>query len=170
MLHFPSPSPHLYRWLTDTLPRWTDLITNPLSRPQLMVLLVCLGLLARPLVSAHPTTWQQGIIAVLLITVGTLVLRLEENYAEEGRRQELLHLFMVVLSGLTTLRYFYYRTRDTINFDTPLDTLFSLLLYVAELYAIGTLFLAYFQTLRLKHRSSVPLTQALEETWPTVDV
>ena len=170
MLHFPSPSPRLYRWLTDTLPRWTDLITNPLSRPQLMVLLVCLGLLARPLVSAHPTTWQQGIIAVLLITVGTLVLRLEENYAEEGRRQELLHLFMVVLSGLTTLRYFYYRTRDTINFDTPLDTLFSLLLYVAELYAIGTLFLAYFQTLRLKHRSSVPLTQALEETWPTVDV
>jgi cellulose synthase (UDP-forming) len=135
-----------------------------------MVLLVCLGLLAKPLIAAHPNTWQQGIIAVLLIVIGTTVLRLEENYAEQGRKQELLHLFMVVLSGLTTLRYFYYRTRYTLNLDTPLDTIFSVLLYVAELYAIGTLFLSYFQTLRLKHRRPVALAQAPQQVWPTVDV
>jgi len=170
MLHPPASPPRIYRWLTETLPGWTDAITNPLSRPQLMVLLVCLGLLAKPLISAHPTTWQQGIVAVLLIAVGTTVLRLEENYAEQGRKQELLHLFMVVLSGLTTLRYFYYRTRYTLNLETPLDTLFSVMLYVAELYAIGTLFLAYFQTLRLKHRRPVALAQAPQQAWPTMDV
>jgi cellulose synthase (UDP-forming) len=170
MLHATRPSHRLYRWLTETLPKSLDTITDPLSRPQLMVLLVCLGLLAKPLVAAHPSTWQQGIIAVLLIAIGSAILRLEENYAEQGRKQELLHLFMVVMSGLTTLRYFYYRTRYTLNFDTPLDTLFSLLLYVAELYAIGTLFLSYFQTLRLKHRRPVPLAQAPEREWPRVDV
>jgi cellulose synthase (UDP-forming) len=170
MLHPTRPSSRLYRWLTETLPDWTDTITNPLSRLQLTILLVCLGLLAKPLVSMHPTTWQQGIIAVLLIAVGTLVLRLEENYAKQGRKQELLHLFMVVLSGLTTLRYFYYRTRYTLNLDTPLDTVFSVLLYGAELYAIGTLFLAYFQTLRLKHRRPIALTQAPQQDWPTVDI
>lgn len=170
MLHSSPTPPRLLRWITETLPRGTDVVTDSLSKPQLLVLLICLGLLAKPLVSAHPSIWQQGIITTLLIAVGYGVLRLEENHAEQGRKQELLHLFMVVLSGLTTLRYLYYRTRHTLNVETPLDTLFSLLLYVAELYAIGTLFLSYFQTLRLKQRHSVPLQQVPEAEWPTVDV
>lgn len=160
----------MFRWLTDTLPRGVDFITAPLSRPQLFILLVCLGILAQPLIAVRPTTWQQGIITVLLIAVGYGVLQLEKNHAHQGRKQELLHLFMVVLSGLTTLRYFYYRTCYTINFDAPLDTLFSLLLYFAELYAIGTLFLAYFQTLQLKQRRPVPLVHVPQPEWPTVDV
>ncbi len=167
---FPSTAP-LFRWLTDVVPRGIDFITNPLSRLQLFILLMCLGILAQPLITVRPTTtWQQAIIATMLIAVGYGVLRLEEHHAEQGRKQELLHLLMVILSGITTLRYFYYRTRYTINFDTPLDTVFSLLLYVAELYAISTLFLAYFQTLQLKYRHAVPLEHRPQADWPMVDV
>jgi cellulose synthase (UDP-forming) len=170
MIESPQTHSRLHRWLTEKIPQIADGVTDRLSRPQLMVLLICLGLLARPLVSAYPNVWQQGVIAVLLIATGYTVLRLEETNVEQGRHQERLHLFMVILSGLTTLRYFYYRTRYTINFETPLDTVFSLLLYFAELYAIGTLFLSYFQTLQLKHRQPVALALAPEAEWPTVDV
>ncbi|MGB5972762.1 MAG: UDP-forming cellulose synthase catalytic subunit [Nodosilinea sp.] len=167
MLH---PSPPLYHWLTKTLPDRVYTLTRYLRQWQMLLLLVCLGLLTKPLLTAHPAIWQQGIVAVLLIVLGYSVLDLEDSHADSSGARERLHLFMVVLSSMTTLRYLYYRTRYTLNLDTPLDAVFSLLLFAAELYALGTLFLSYFQTLRLRDRKSVDLAPIPPAQWPTVDV
>jgi len=162
--------PPLLTWLTDTVPGRINGLTRYLSRRQLLLLLICLGLLARPVIMTHPTIWQQGVIAALLIAVGYGVLYLEAAQVRNRQSRESLHLFMVVLSSLTTLRYLFYRTRYTLNLDTPLDTVFSLLLYAAELYALGTLFLSYFQTLRLRDRQPVSLQSTPQTEWPAVDV
>ncbi|MGB3139108.1 MAG: glycosyltransferase family 2 protein, partial [Nodosilinea sp.] len=167
MLH---PNPPLYHWLTKTLPDRVYTLTRYLRQWQMLLLLVCLGLLTKPLLTAHPAIWQQGIVAVLLIVLGYSVLDLEDSHADSSGARERLHLFMVVLSSMTTLRYLYYRTRYTLNLDTPLDAVFSLLLFAAELYALGTLFLSYFQTLRLRDRKSVDLAPIPPAQWPTVDV
>ncbi|MGG6237699.1 UDP-forming cellulose synthase catalytic subunit [Nodosilinea sp. AN01ver1] len=168
MLH--SPTPPLHHWLTKTLPDRAYGLTRHLSQWQMLLLLGCLGLLTKPLLLAHPAIWQQGIVAALLIALGYSILSLEDGHARSSGDRERLHLFMVTLSSLTTLRYLYYRTRYTLNFDTPLDGTFSLLLYGAEMYALGTLFLSYFQTLRLRDRRPVDLAAVPQEDWPAVDV
>ncbi|WP_017299226.1 UDP-forming cellulose synthase catalytic subunit [Nodosilinea nodulosa] len=167
MLH---PTPPLHRWLTKTLPDRAYALTRHLSKGQMLLLLVCLGLLTKPLLLAHPAIWQQGVVAALLIALGYSILSLEDSHARSSGDRERLHLFMIALSSLTTLRYLYYRTRYTLNFDTGIDAAFSLLLYGAELYALGTLFLSYFQTLRLRDRRPVDLAAVPQEQWPTVDV
>ncbi|NMF84775.1 UDP-forming cellulose synthase catalytic subunit [Nodosilinea sp. P-1105] len=169
MLH-PNPAPPLMHWLTKTLPDRMEALTRFLGRRQLLLLLLCLGLLARPLVMVQLAIWQQGLVAVLLIGLGYGILQLEDAHAQTSTTRERLHLLMVVLSVLTTVRYLYYRTVYTLNFATPLDGTFSLLLYGAELYALGTLFLSYFQTLRLRDRTPISLQTIPPEQWPTVDV
>ncbi|TVQ14895.1 MAG: cellulose synthase catalytic subunit (UDP-forming) [Leptolyngbya sp. DLM2.Bin27] len=169
MLHSP-PTPPLYHWLTQTLPDRAYALTRHLNRWQMLVLLGCLGLMTRPLLVARPAIWEQSIVAVLLIALSYSILRLEDKHATSNSDRERLHLLMITLSSLTTLRYLNYRTRYTLNFDSPLDGFFSLLLYGAEIYALGTLFLSYFQTLRLRDRTAVDLTPIPEEQWPTVDV
>ncbi len=169
MLH-PNLAPSLMRWLTKTLPDRMETLTRFLGRRQLLLLLLCLGLLARPLVMVRLAIWQQGLVAVLLIGLGYGILQLEDDHAQTSTTRERLHLLMVVLSVLTTVRYLYYRTVYTLNVATPLDGTFSLLLYVAELYALGTLFLSYFQTLRLRDRTPISLQTIPQDQWPTVDV
>ncbi|NJL48581.1 MAG: UDP-forming cellulose synthase catalytic subunit [Leptolyngbyaceae cyanobacterium SM2_5_2] len=160
----------MLKWLTDTVPGLINRLTRGLSRQQLLLLLLCLGLLTRPVIMTHPKIWQQGVIALLLMVVGYGVLYLEAAQVHNQRSRESLHLFMVVLSSLTTLRYLYYRTRYTLNLETPLDAVFSILLYAAELYALGTLFLSYFQTLRLRDRKPVSLQGTPQAEWPSVDI
>ncbi len=168
MLH--SPTPPLHHWLTKTLPDRAYGLTRDLNRWQMVLLLGCLGLLTKPLLVAYPAIWQQGMVAVLLIGLGYGILHLEDRYSSSTGDRERLHLFMIALSSLTTLRYLYYRTRYTLNLDTPLDAIFSLLLYGAELYALGTLFLSYFQTLRLRDRRPIDLATVPAAQWPSVDV
>jgi cellulose synthase (UDP-forming) len=164
----------LTHWLTQTLPNSFDIGLALLGRWQHLTLFVALLLLGLPLITLRPTVLQQGLVALGLLGIGQLILRLEERQShaagKQSRPSEYLHLLLVMLSGLTTLRYLYYRTSYTLNADTPLDFVFSLLLYLAELYAILTLFLSYFQTLKIRDRQSVPLSTQPMAQWPTVDV
>ena len=155
--------------IVDRIPHLFDRLLQWLSRRQLILMMICLVWLCVPLIVVRPTIWQQGMVAAVLVGVGRLLLCLEER-EPQGRVSEYLHLLLLCLSVLVTLRYFYYRTAYTLNFDTWLNTVFSLLLYFAELYAIATLMLAYFQTSRIQQRKSVDLSQFPEEDWFTVDV
>lgn len=166
----PHLQSRLFHWLTVTLPARSEAWLKWLNRNQLLLLLLCLGLIARPLLTFRPAVWQQGIAAFLLIALGSLVLRMEETYARHSQQRELLHLFMAVLSSLTTLRYLYYRIQYTLNFDTVIDGFFSCLLFTAEMYALGTLFLSYFQTLRLRNRHSIDISATPPDQLPSVDI
>ncbi|MEO0758207.1 MAG: UDP-forming cellulose synthase catalytic subunit [Cyanobacteria bacterium J06648_16] len=162
-------APSITRWLTQTLPTWLEPVFRWLGKRELLVLLLAMLMLAMPLVMARPTILQQGLVALGLVAMGQFLLRLEEGQTN-SRTSEYLHLLLVVLSGLTTLRYLYYRTSYTINFDSALDLTFSLLLYAAELYAIATLVLSYFQTLKIRERRAIPLDTWPQDQWPSVDI
>ncbi len=161
--------PLLLELLIITLPDWFDRSLQWLSKQQLLVLGVCLTTFAWPIMSARPTILQQGLVALALLGVGQVLLRLEDRQTSK-RVSEYLHLLLIALSTITTLRYLYYRSNYTLNFDSWLDGFFSIMLFVAELYAIATLLLSYFQTLRVRDRKSLPLGQWPQEQWPTVDI
>lgn len=155
--------------LVDGFPKGFNWLLYWLSRRQLAILLVALLWLCTPLITVRPALWQQGVVAALMIVIGRMLLRMEERQTN-SKVSEYLHLLLACLSVLVTLRYFYYRTAYTINFDTWLNAIFSLLLYAAEMYAIATLMLAYFQTAKIRNRRSVDLSAIPQEQWLTVDV
>ncbi|NJR65256.1 MAG: UDP-forming cellulose synthase catalytic subunit [Leptolyngbyaceae cyanobacterium CRU_2_3] len=131
--------------------------------------MVSLALFFVPLITIRPNLWQQTIIGAIVILFGRLFLYLEERRTE-SRVSESLHLLLITLSIMTTLRYLYYRATYTLNFDEWIDTVFSLLLFLAELYGMVTLTLAYFQTLKIQHRKPIDLEVLPQDQWPTVDV
>lgn len=162
-------SRHLTHWLARRVPQGFDWILAWLSQRQILLLLLALSVFCVPLITSRPGIWEQGLVAIALIWVGRTVLRLEEETAQT-RVSEALHLFLVILSLITTLRYLYYRTHYTLNFDSWLSTVFCLLLLGAELYAIMTLALTYFQTLKIRDRRPVDLSTLPPEQWPAVDI
>lgn len=155
--------------LVERIPQAFDEIFKWLSHRQLLLLIVSLLLLLTPLITARPAIWQQGVVAALLIATGRLALQMEEQNPSK-RTSEYLHLFLILLSIVTTLRYLYYRTNYTLNFDDWINGIFCLLLFIAELYAIGTLVLAYFQTIKIRDRKPVDLSLYPQDQWPKVDI
>lgn len=159
----------LANFLVEDLPQSFDNLFQWLSARQLLLLIISLVLLLSPLVTARPAIWQQGVVAAMLIAVGRFALQMEEHNPSK-KMSEYLHLFLILLSLVTTMRYLYYRSNYTLNFDDWLNGAFCVLLFVAELYAICTLVLAYFQTLKIKDRSPIDLSLYPQEQWPTVDI
>jgi cellulose synthase (UDP-forming) len=162
------PLTGLTQWLVQW-PQWLSRLLPNLNRTLLLFLVGLLFALSLPLIVVPLAVWQQSLVAGMLIFLGWMVIRLEQRQAE-SRASEYLHLLLVWLSVVTTLRYFYYRTAYTLNLDGWVNSFFSLLLYGAEIYAIGTLMLAYFQTLKLRKRQSVSMEGIPAADWPTVDV
>lgn len=164
-----ATTPTLTGWLVDLLP---DACDRYLGQRQGTVVWAVVGLLlvlSLPLVITPIAVWQQGVIAVLLIFMGWLVVDLEQRQVNK-RISEYLHLLIVWLSLLTTLRYLVYRSSYTLKLDTWIDGFFSILLFAAELYAILTLVLSYFQTLKLRDRQPIDLSQFPLDQWFSVDI
>lgn len=155
--------------LVERLPAAFDWVFEWISRRQLLILCISVGIFCLPLITVRPSIWQQALISGLLILVGQFILRLEEQ-AKDTSTSEDLHLFLISLSLLTTGRYLYYRSQYTLNFEGIISIFFCLLLFGAELYAITTLVLSYFQTLKLKSRHPIDLSTIPVEEWPKVDI
>ena len=186
----------LTTWIVDRLPDAFGQVLQYLNHSQLKLLILSLILLFVPLITSHPSIWQQGLLGVVIIAFGRLVLYLEEqengrrNGNTEGRgdegmerisppqsltalsaaKSEALHLLLSTISIITTLRYLYYRINYTLNLEDWISGAFCLLLFGAELYAILTLMLSYFQTLRLKERQPISLSTMPQEQWFNVDI
>jgi cellulose synthase (UDP-forming) len=156
-------------WLLNRLPDWFGFVFGGLGRSLLMVMVFLVLVLSVPLIIAPLTIWQQTIVAILLMLIGWFVVRLEQQQTQQ-QTSEYLHLFLVWLSIVTTFRYLYYRTSYTLNLDSWVNGSLSILLFGAELYAIATLLLAYFQTLKLKDRQPVDLSAYPKDQWFSVDV
>jgi cellulose synthase (UDP-forming) len=78
-------------------------------------------------------------------------------------------LFLVALSLAVSSRYLYWRMTETLSFESPLEYLLGSGLVLAEIYAVVTLVLGYFQTVWPLERKPVPLP-ADPAAWPTVDL
>ncbi len=158
----------LIRWLV-ALPNGLNRLM-PWANPQYLIWMIALTLvLAIPFIVTPLMLWQQFAVALGLILVSYLIVHLEKQQAHP-HISEYLHLLLAWLSVVTTLRYLFYRIAYTLNLDNWVEGFFSLLLLAAELYAIGTLMLSYFQTLRLRDRQPVDLSLIPERQWFSVDV
>jgi cellulose synthase (UDP-forming) len=76
-----------------------------------------------------------------------------------------LRPFVIFLSGFASARYCYWRVTASLNFDSQIDLAASMLLFGAELYGLGILFLGYFQTVHLVERTPPPIRWS-----PAIDV
>jgi len=103
--------------------------------------------------------WVAASISLLLITLYSL----ESLF---GLRFRILFL---TLSILVSLRYWFFRTFDTLTLGPPLDMFFMLLLYVAETYGLLIHFMGMAINVHPLRRSPVPLPEDAS-LWPTVDV
>jgi cellulose synthase (UDP-forming) len=159
----------LSSWLIDLTPRFFDRALEKVGVKQFKWLVILLLALSLPLIITPLEVWQQGVVAVFLLLFGKLIIQIEESESS-AEISQYYHLFMVWLSLVTTLRYLYYRTSYTLNFDGWLNSIACVLLYGAELYAIVTLVLAYVQTLKIKERQPINLSQIAEEEWFKVDI
>lgn len=157
------------KWLVDRIPGAFDLLLRWLNRQQLLLIMAALLMLMLPLITIRPAIWQQGVVLVVLVLVGRFILFLEEKADQSHVRQQ-LHLLLMMMSIIATLRYFYYRSSYTLNLNNWLNGFFSLMLFAAELYGILTLMLAYFQTLRLRDRRPVDISAVPPSHLPKVDV
>lgn len=156
-------------WLVDILPGYFDQALERVGLSQLKWIVLLLLFLSVPLITTPLEIWQQGVVALLLVAIGQMLVRTEQKQSSQIR-SEYFHLFLGWLSLVTTLRYLYYRTSYTLNFDNWINGLSCLLLYAAELYAVLTLLLAYFQTLKIQEREPIDLSTIPQERWFTVDI
>ena len=110
---------------------------------------------------APTSTLNQLLLSLLLIGVLIWIFREKTEYVK----------LIIILTGIfITLRYFYWRTFNTINTDTPVNFLLSILLYFAEFYSIVIALLGAFIALRLLERKEIPIIPAEKDKLPTVDV
>lgn len=98
-----------------------------------------------------------------LISIGALFI------AGTISKKRSVSLVMVAMSVLLSTRYIYFRLTQTLHFNSEIETLLGMGLFLAEVYVWVMLLLSYLQTAWPLKRDIVPLP---DETslWPTVDV
>lgn len=151
------------------LPYFFDRLLRRVHHRYLRWLVLLLLPLSLPFIVAPVKVWQQWVVAILLMFVGWLSVKIEVTLKNK-QTSEYIHMFLVWLSLVVTLRYLFYRTSYTLNFDGWLNGLACLMLFGAELYAITTLVLSFFQTLRIKDRKPIDLELFDREDWFKVDI
>ncbi|CCP04888.1 cellulose synthase catalytic subunit [Erwinia amylovora Ea644] len=80
-----------------------------------------------------------------------------------------ISLVMVVLSSLMSTRYIYWRASETLHFNSEVEAILGIGLFIAELYVWLILILGYLQTSWPLKRTIQPLPDDVS-LWPTVDV
>jgi cellulose synthase (UDP-forming) len=165
-----SKSARVVAGMVDFIPNLFDRVFAKFGQRQLVLLMGFIFFLSIPLIITPLTIPQQAGIAAFLIVIAWGVTELEKRQ-NNAMTSEYFHLFLVWLSLITTFRYLYYRTNYTLNLTGGwIDAFFSIILYMAELYAILTMALSFFQTLRLKERKPIDLSGIPEEQLPWVDI
>ncbi|HBZ57633.1 MAG TPA: UDP-forming cellulose synthase catalytic subunit [Sutterella sp.] len=78
-------------------------------------------------------------------------------------------LALFVISIMVSSRYLWWRYAQTLNLDTPVGAVSSLLLVLAETYAFIVMVLGYFQVCWVLDRKPYPLPED-RNLWPHVDI
>ncbi|WNP34464.1 UDP-forming cellulose synthase catalytic subunit [Enterobacter kobei] len=80
-----------------------------------------------------------------------------------------ISVIMIVMSILMSTRYMYFRVTQTLHFNSEIETILGMGLFLAEVYIWIMLLLNYLQTIWPLKREIVPLPDDMNQ-WPTVDV
>ncbi|WP_333870992.1 UDP-forming cellulose synthase catalytic subunit [Kosakonia cowanii] len=98
-----------------------------------------------------------------LISIGALFI------AGTISKKRSVSLVMVAMSVLLSTRYMYFRLTQTLHFNSEIETLLGMGLFLAEVYVWVMLLLSYLQTAWPLKRDIVPLPDDTS-LWPMVDV
>lgn len=134
---------------------------TPLIRKITPVLAIGAMLFAAIVVIGVPLDLKQQWLMAGGTVIGTMVL------SRRGSRKAALTLG--ILAILTSSRYMFWRTTQTLQFNTLPEFLFGSGLYLAELYAWILLLLGFLQTSWPLERPAVEI-EGEPHQWPTVDV
>jgi cellulose synthase (UDP-forming) len=150
----------LNRW-TQGFQEWMDRFTDSvLDRPRRVWLLVLICLMPMiTLVMVDLPARAHVVLSCVLVAAGLVV----------ARRAPSWRLVVVFLSLVASFRYMLYRGTETLSLHTTGDTVVSLLLYGAELFALVTLVGGYFQT-AITRRNTPPEITIPDSQLPTVDI
>ncbi len=132
-----------------------------LHRNLLPTLAVCAVFFAALVVISVPLDLKQQWLMAGGTLIGTMVL--------SRRKSRKAALTLGILAILTSTRYMFWRTTQTLQFNTLPEFLFGSGLYLAELYAWVLLLLGFLQTSWPLERPPVEI-EGEPDTWPTVDV
>ncbi|MBL7633963.1 UDP-forming cellulose synthase catalytic subunit [Atlantibacter hermannii] len=80
-----------------------------------------------------------------------------------------ISVVMMVVSALMSTRYIYFRATQSLHFNSEIEAILGIGLFLAELYIWVILLLTYLQTVFPLKRGIVPLPDDVS-TWPTVDI
>lgn len=148
----------LFRNVSD----YSDWLTKALW---IVVLLVYLWLASLPMMLV-----TQYLLAFLVLIVFYSMSR-KANGGETVHRQVngIGRVIVVMLAVFLTLRYFFWRTLNTLPDDDPFSVVAGFSLYLAECYGIFIYLLGAFVNINPWHRKPVDLPDD-ENDWPTVDI
>ncbi|MEG1210384.1 MAG: UDP-forming cellulose synthase catalytic subunit [Leclercia sp.] len=97
-----------------------------------------------------------------LISIGALVLL---GFSKNHR----VSIIMMVVAVLMSTRYIWFRATQTLHFNSEIEAILGIGLFIAELYIWVTIILSYLQNLFPLQRKIVPLPDDMA-LWPTVDI
>ncbi|MFD2017481.1 hypothetical protein ACFSJQ_21665 [Vibrio olivae] len=131
-----------------------------MNKLPLYLLVILMAPLAAMVVVTPMDSDKQFVFAIVSLAVLFLL-----NFSK--RRD--ISVVMVLFSILTSTRYLYFRADQTLHFDSMIEAILGIGLFVAELYSWVMLILGYIQTTFPLNRPIVPLPKDTS-LWPTVDV
>ncbi|MDH5785695.1 MAG: UDP-forming cellulose synthase catalytic subunit [Chromatiales bacterium] len=111
---------------------------------------------------------QSLMVISLLVILGGLSLY-SRNLPERGVGQQSIRITIIMLAVFVTLRYFFWRTTTTIEYNDFGSFVAAIALYLAEVYGITIYFLGAFVNIFPLYRTSPPLPDEMEKL-PTVDI
>lgn len=109
-----------------------------------------------------------GTVSQVIIGWGFLTLFVV-LYKLKNSRKPPMRIVLILIAGFITLRYFIWRTTDTLLYTGIYDLLGMSLLYIAEIYTVTIHFLGMFINIWPLHSETPPLPEDTSK-FPTVDV
>ncbi|WP_338567466.1 UDP-forming cellulose synthase catalytic subunit [Erwinia sp. E_sp_B01_3] len=80
-----------------------------------------------------------------------------------------ISMVMVFLSALMSTRYIFWRATETLSFNSEVEAILGIGLFIAEIYVWAILILGYLQTSWPLKRTIEPMPDDIN-LWPTVDI
>jgi cellulose synthase (UDP-forming) len=145
--------------MTDPVALESRSSSSPVQLAAAALMFVVVAWSARfPLAEENQMMLSGGILVVLFLLGWT-----------ERRLGEFNRVAVIVLGAYLSLRYWMFRTTETLSFTDVWDFIFLMLLYLAETYGIFTHLVGLFVNVAPMRRQSPPLP-ADSRVWPSVDV
>ena len=130
------------------------------------IMLFLAVLLATPPLFFFITTPMDASHQIVLGLCGAVLAILVNRLSPDSRSTS---VGLMLLSVVVSSRYLYWRTTETLVFQTGFEYVLGYGLYAAELYAWVILFFGYIQTVFPLERGITPMPADVSQ-WPTVDV